>query len=128
MRIARRLNRRLLAPSSPTRFLSSSSSSEELVTVETVADGVAKVTLNDPARLNALSVDMGKHFRERIEELREAAASGDVRAVVLTGAGKAFSAGGDIKWLLERSEATPAANEQTMLAFYDRVSTERERE
>jgi 2-(1,2-epoxy-1,2-dihydrophenyl)acetyl-CoA isomerase len=59
-----------------------------------VADGVATVTLNRPDALNALTVPM-KHdlltaFR-RLERDRE------VRAVVLTGAGRAFCAGQDLR-------------------------------
>ncbi len=62
---------------------------------------VATITLNRPDCYNAMNVRM-------VEELFEAALACDedpeVRAVVLTGAGQAFCAGGDVKEFIERSE------------------------
>ena len=55
---------------------------------------VALISFNRPERLNAWSPDLGKAL---IARLREAEADGSVRAVVLTGAGRAFSAGADLK-------------------------------
>ena len=57
-------------------------------------DGILSVTLNRPASLNGLTISMTRELNDR---LREAAASPAVRVVVLTGAGRAFCAGGDIK-------------------------------
>lgn len=57
-------------------------------------DGILTVTLNRPESLNGLTVSMTRMLNDR---LREAAASPEVRVVVLTGAGRAFCAGGDIK-------------------------------
>ena len=58
-----------------------------------VAAGVATVTLNRPENMNAMSPQLGA-------ELHEAALAIDadpkIRAVVLTGAGKVFCAGGDL--------------------------------
>lgn len=55
---------------------------------------VAILSLNRPERLNAWSPDMGGALLAR---LREAEADGSVRAVILTGVGRAFSAGADLK-------------------------------
>ena len=54
--------------------------------------GIAFVTLNRPERLNALSTGLLGALRETLEQVR-----GDpsLRVVILTGAGRAFSAGGD---------------------------------
>lgn len=59
-----------------------------------LADGVATITLNRPDRRNAMSTAM----IERLGELLEQAESDPaVRVVVLTGAGRAFCAGGDVQ-------------------------------
>jgi 2-(1,2-epoxy-1,2-dihydrophenyl)acetyl-CoA isomerase len=58
------------------------------------ADGVATITLNRPAQLNALNVRLGV---ELLDALRRCEADAAVRCVVLTGAGRAFCAGDDLK-------------------------------
>jgi enoyl-CoA hydratase/carnithine racemase len=58
-----------------------------------VADGVATVTLQRPERLNAFSGAMGE---ELADAYRRCDADDDVRAVILTGAGRAFCAGADM--------------------------------
>jgi 2-(1,2-epoxy-1,2-dihydrophenyl)acetyl-CoA isomerase len=63
-----------------------------------VADGVGTLTLNRPDRLNAVDVAMA---REVVEAARELLADKTVRVLVITGAGRAFSAGGDVKFLGE---------------------------
>jgi 2-(1,2-epoxy-1,2-dihydrophenyl)acetyl-CoA isomerase len=57
-------------------------------------DGVLTLTLNRPDSLNGITITLVRLLNEAT---REAARSPDVRVVVLTGAGRAFSAGGDIK-------------------------------
>jgi enoyl-CoA hydratase/carnithine racemase len=59
-----------------------------------VADQVATITLNRPDRLNAYTVAMGA---ELFSSLRTLERSGEVRAVVITGAGRAFCAGMDLE-------------------------------
>jgi enoyl-CoA hydratase len=67
--------------------------SEPLLLVE--RDGaVAILTMNRPKQLNALSIALRKEMVRTIRELSEAK---DVRVVILTGAGRAFSAGVDLK-------------------------------
>src|SRR6266571_5574421 len=72
--------------------MSSDVVSSEVVLFD-VEQGVATVTLNRPDRLNAMNGVLGDQLRDR---LREAAADHAVRCVVLTGAGRAFCAGGDV--------------------------------
>lgn len=57
------------------------------------SDGIARITLNDPERRNALSEEL---VRALISAFRDAEADEEVRVVVLTGEGNAFSAGGDL--------------------------------
>jgi enoyl-CoA hydratase len=56
-------------------------------------DAIGYLTLNRPERLNALNATLLAEFREVMEVVE---ADPDVRAVILTGAGRAFSAGFDI--------------------------------
>ncbi len=66
-----------------------------------VEDGVAVLTMNRPERRNAMS---GEMMSGMTIALREAEVSNDVRCVVLTGAGGAFCAGGDVKGMNERNK------------------------
>lgn len=69
-----------------------------------VSDSVARLTLNRPQSLNALNLDM-------IEDLRLASARAEadpaVRALLITGAGEHFMAGGDLKWFREQLALPP---------------------
>ncbi|HEX9744345.1 MAG TPA: enoyl-CoA hydratase-related protein [bacterium] len=58
---------------------------------------VAKVTLNRPDARNALNPQM---LQEIIEALKLVEQAGSVRALVITGTGDVFCAGGDIKWFM----------------------------
>ena len=59
-----------------------------------VEDGIATITLNRPDALNAFSLDMITRWIRALEEVRDRV---DIRVLVLTGTGKAFCSGGDIK-------------------------------
>lgn len=58
-----------------------------------VEDNIATITLNRPDKLNAIDMDMRADFARLPAFL---ALADDVRVVIFTGAGRAFSAGGDI--------------------------------
>jgi len=81
--------------------------------------GVYVMTLNRPDKLNALSVSMGEEFRAHVAHLA-ALPSTTLRALVLTGAGQAFSAGGDLDFLTERTKTQADENTEIMLQFYQR--------
>ena len=66
--------------------------------IETVTDRVATLTLNRPDRLNALSSPMIDGLLEALPRL---AADAEIAVVVLTGAGRGFCAGGDVKSMAE---------------------------
>jgi enoyl-CoA hydratase len=61
-------------------------------------DGIAVVTLNRPEVLNVVNAKMHIELMNILEDLNQ---DNEVRAAVLTGAGRAFSAGGDTEWFKE---------------------------
>jgi len=60
----------------------------------TTKDNIAVITLTNPENFNPLNKATSKELLEAIEAIR---ANKSIRCLVITGAGKAFSAGGDIK-------------------------------
>jgi 2-(1,2-epoxy-1,2-dihydrophenyl)acetyl-CoA isomerase len=62
--------------------------------LRSTADGVLTITLNRPEALNSFTIEMKEAF---LSALKDAARDKEVRAIVLTGAGRAFSAGQDLK-------------------------------
>ncbi|MCC3355415.1 enoyl-CoA hydratase [Bacillus sp. REN16] len=64
-------------------------------------DRVAYLTLNRPKSLNAMDVDM---LNQILHSLKEVAANDEVDILVLAGSGTGFSAGGDIKTMLNGAE------------------------
>jgi len=59
-----------------------------------VREGVAWITLNRPERLNALTFEV---YRELTDAFAALQTDSDVRVVVITGAGRAFCSGGDVR-------------------------------
>lgn len=75
----------------------------KLINVQ-VQSCIATVFLNRPEKRNALSDDMRTEFIEALEQI---AADKSIRALVLTGNGKGFCAGGDIAGMQRRMQAQP---------------------
>ena len=67
---------------------------------------IVTIHFSDPDRLNAMTRAMGEAFREVVGNL---ALDDSIRAVVVTGDGRAFSAGGDLDMLREQAERGAAA-------------------
>jgi 2-(1,2-epoxy-1,2-dihydrophenyl)acetyl-CoA isomerase len=82
--------------------------SEELI--EAREGGLLTLTLNRPERKNALTPTM---LEALLDAARRAAADPDVTAVMLTGSGGAFCAGGDVKAMAARDNRAPAAIDRT---------------
>jgi len=76
--------------------------------------GVVLLTLNLPERRNAMTDDLTSLWASTVEALRH---DRSVRCVVVTGAGKAFCAGGDLAWL-SAGGATVDELRDKMLPFY----------
>ena len=73
----------------------------EHLLVEDEPGGVRVLTLNRPEKLNSWNAEMRAEMRDAIEA---AAADRDVRVLILTGAGRAFSAGEDVSGMAELTE------------------------
>jgi enoyl-CoA hydratase/carnithine racemase len=84
----------------------------EQITTE-VSDGILTITLNRPERLNAWTAMMG---RELIEAFDEADADDDVRAIIMTGAGRGYCAGADLATGGETFDYRARAAEASLLS------------
>src|SRR5207253_10504539 len=80
--------------------------------------GIVTITLNRPERLNAL---VGHMRRDLAEALEEAGSDPDVRVVLMTGAGRAFCAGGDVHFMAELVERGDAEEFARLLGAARRV-------
>ncbi|HVC64958.1 MAG TPA: enoyl-CoA hydratase [Candidatus Dormibacteraeota bacterium] len=90
--------------------------------LEQVKDGVAVLTLNRPDRLNAMSRPMLDALLEALPRLAEDPAVG---VLVLTGAGRGFCAGGDVKAMAEGNELGGQTMEERAQALRSRMETSR---
>lgn len=62
---------------------------------------ILEITLNRPDSYNALNLDM---MRMLAETVSAAARENSIKSIILTGKGKAFCAGGDLKWISQQTE------------------------
>ena len=85
----------------------------------TRADGVATLTLNRPDAFNALNLALGRELFQAVLEVDDDVA---VRAVVVTGAGKAFCAGGDVKGFADNLERIGALIKELTTYLHGAVS------
>jgi 2-(1,2-epoxy-1,2-dihydrophenyl)acetyl-CoA isomerase len=90
--------------------------------LENVKDGVAVLTLNRPERLNAMSRPMLDALLEALPRLAEDPAVG---VIVLTGAGRGFCAGGDVKAMAEGNELGGQTMEEKAQALRARMEASR---
>jgi enoyl-CoA hydratase/carnithine racemase len=89
--------------------------SDQPLHLEQRPDGVAVLTLDLPERRNAMTAELTAAWTEAMASLR---ADRSVRAVVVTGAGKAFCAGGDLSWIGESPDLRVDDIRNRMLPFY----------
>jgi 2-(1,2-epoxy-1,2-dihydrophenyl)acetyl-CoA isomerase len=91
--------------------------------LETIDDGIATITMNRPEARNALTREMMYGLREALPRL---AADSQVRVVVLTGAGGAFCAGGDVKnFAKAAAEGNPMSFDQKSHDLRERMEVSR---
>ena len=84
------------------------------------ADGIARITFSRPEALNALDPTLATELRTALEEVR-----GDrsVRVLVLTGTGRAFSAGGDVASFHAHIDTAPAFLRELLMHFHSAIAT-----
>lgn len=78
-------------------------------------EGVVTLTLNRPEIRNAMDESLTAEFADAIASLRD---DSSVRVVVITGAGSAFCAGGDLSWIQPSPEASVPEMRRKMRVFY----------
>ena len=98
---------------------------DEILLCETDGRGVATVTLNRPDIHNALNAELIAALTETFDRLN---ADDAVRAVILTGKGKSFSAGADLNYMKQaagHSEAENLADAHNVAAMFHTLNTMR---
>src|ERR1700747_503954 len=85
-------------PQAPKQAAGAQKTSPSQVVLEERKGNVAMIRLNRPDKVNALNIEMGRGL---VHALLHASQDSSVRAVVLTGAGRGFCAGGDLDLLLD---------------------------
>ena len=90
----------------------------ENLTLE-VKDGLARLTLNRPKAANSFNLDLTREFLEAATICADDSA---IRAVLLTGAGRFFSAGGDLKNFAAAKDQIPKLVSETADALHAAIS------
>lgn len=87
-----------------------------LVMLKELSPQCASITLNDPDNLNAMGEEMAAEFAALVEKLRVDGST--YRSIILTGSGRAFSAGGNLEMLEKKQQLSEEENQRLMLRFY----------
>jgi 2-(1,2-epoxy-1,2-dihydrophenyl)acetyl-CoA isomerase len=83
-----------------------------------ISDGIARIVLNRPERMNAFTFEMIDAWTRAIERCRTDDA---VKVVILTGTGNAFCSGGDIVEMGDRIEHTPEQRKNELFQRIERI-------
>jgi 2-(1,2-epoxy-1,2-dihydrophenyl)acetyl-CoA isomerase len=89
-------------------------SESPVIIVETLGS-VGRITLNRPQRLNAVNVEMGHELNAALARMEDDEA---IRAVILTGAGRSFCAGDDLKGMESEGHKRAAGPDETKNYVY----------
>ena len=79
---------------------------------------VALITINRPGKMNAMTTEISDGFARIVDKLIDDPS--EYGCAVVTGSGRAFSAGGDLDWLRLRTRDTPSRNSKIMHDFYNK--------
>lgn len=83
-----------------------------------VEDGIGTITLNRPERLNAFTFEMIEAWGDTLVAWRD---DPDVAVIVLTGTGRAFCSGGDVKKMGERRDETAYERKTALTRLIHRI-------
>jgi 2-(1,2-epoxy-1,2-dihydrophenyl)acetyl-CoA isomerase len=89
----------------------------ELVLVKRT-EGMATLSLNRPEAFNAFNLELIESFADHLITL---ASDPEVRGIIVTGEGKAFCAGGDLKWALAYPLGAPAGFHELAARFHQAI-------
>ena len=78
-------------------------------------DNICTLSLNRPQAFNSMDEHMARDFQKALEKLKE---DPKIRALIVTGTGKAFCAGADLKMLSNWIKANPPREEKEVFDFY----------
>jgi enoyl-CoA hydratase/carnithine racemase len=78
-------------------------------------DGIVTLTLNQPEKKNAMTMELGKEFTEAIAQIKN---NLEARVLIITGQGSSFSSGGDLQSTFDQFEAPPAQAKANILKYY----------
>jgi len=76
---------------------------------------IGKITLNNPDQLNAMTPEIGDALSAIVPQIN---ADKDLRVILITGAGRAFSAGGNLQFILDHTSKALDVNKREMTQFY----------
>src|SRR3954447_16815823 len=85
--------------------------------------GIAEVTLNRPAQLNAINYELAERLVEALSVIEK---NSSIKAVILRGAGRAFMAGGDLRDFHEAGDQAPEAVKKLIVPFHQIIRGIRE--
>src|SRR5438876_9137805 len=85
----------------------------------TTADSIATIKLNRPEKLNAFGGPMREEILDALEKI---ARDDDIRAVIVTGEGRAFSAGGDIQHLKQLRDNKDESGFRNILSYGQKIT------
>lgn len=80
-----------------------------------IKDHIATLTFNTPDNLNALDEAMGIEFTKTLNSLKK---NKEVRVVIITGAGRAFSSGGNLDMIEAKTKKKASTNQAELKKFY----------
>jgi enoyl-CoA hydratase len=78
---------------------------------------IGKLTLNNPQELNAMTPEMGEAIKNIVPEINK---KKDLRVLLITGTGRAFSAGGNLDFILAHTQKSLEENKIDMKEFYSK--------